>query len=97
MAFVQGRWVVAGLTSYGDGCARPKSPGVYTRISSFVSTIQYVLDNPSVAHNSYTTTAPGTTTSQTMNAASILFNDRQRFGRLIFQLWISVVMLLITK
>ncbi|XP_066579294.1 tryptase beta-2 [Amia ocellicauda] len=29
------RWVLAGITSFGRGCAQPRSPGIYTRVSSF--------------------------------------------------------------
>ncbi|CAF5138460.1 unnamed protein product [Rotaria magnacalcarata] len=32
-------WNIAGITSYGYGCAKPKFPGVYTRVSVFVDWI----------------------------------------------------------
>ncbi|XP_066579324.1 serine protease 27 [Amia ocellicauda] len=28
-------WVLAGVTSFGDGCGKEDSPGVYTRVSSY--------------------------------------------------------------
>jgi secreted trypsin-like serine protease len=32
-------WNIAGITSYGYGCALPDYPGVYTRVSMFVNWI----------------------------------------------------------
>jgi secreted trypsin-like serine protease len=39
MAFVDDRWVLAGITSSGYGCAQPGYPGIYTRVSAFISFI----------------------------------------------------------
>jgi secreted trypsin-like serine protease len=34
-----GNWVEVGIVSFGNGCARPGYPGVYTEVSTFASAI----------------------------------------------------------
>lgn len=46
MAFKDNRWVLAGITSSGVGCASPDYSGLYTRVSSYIGYIQNILDNP---------------------------------------------------
>ncbi|XP_030839157.1 hyalin isoform X4 [Strongylocentrotus purpuratus] len=38
-----GRWHLVGITSFGDGCARPNKPGIYTRVSQFIDFINSVV------------------------------------------------------
>jgi secreted trypsin-like serine protease len=34
-----GAWIQVGITSWGEGCARPQAPGVYTEVSTFAQQI----------------------------------------------------------
>ncbi|NGO15309.1 serine protease [Streptomyces sp. HC44] len=34
-----GAWIQVGIVSWGDGCAQPEAPGVYTEVSTFASAI----------------------------------------------------------
>ena len=44
---VNGQWIVSGIVSYGHECARKNYPGVYTRVSYYLSWIQNAISNSS--------------------------------------------------
>ncbi len=67
MAFVNNRWVLAGLTSTGYGCARSGYPGVYTRVSYFTSFI-----NASMNFSLIETTTVTSTTQSNHNEGNII-------------------------
>ncbi|CAF0744463.1 unnamed protein product [Adineta ricciae] len=63
MAFVNNRWILAGITSAGNGCARVGQVGLYTRVSQLISFINSLvnLTVPSTISELTTTTTTATT------------------------------------
>ena len=67
MAFVNNRWVLAGITSIGPGCARRGFLGIYTRVASFVPFITATVKSASVTAINLGNTVPSQSVSVSLD------------------------------
>ncbi|KAK2832951.1 hypothetical protein Q5P01_016840 [Channa striata] len=51
-----GRWIQAGIVSFGDGCALPNFPGIYTRVSQYQSWINSQISSNQPGFITFTST-----------------------------------------
>ena len=81
MAFYNNRWVLAGLTSFGIGCAEARYSGIYTRVSYFVPYIVSISNDSHVVSTTTATTVLISTSSVSPNQAIPI---RQSIAAVIF-------------
>ena len=89
MAFVNGVWVLAGITSSGTGCALSGFPGLYTRVSAYITFINSVLTGGQIE-----TIPPVTTTTTTTSPSTVASDGKLLSHSLFVLLFFSLVVLI---
>ena len=51
MLYANNRWYIVGIVSFGDGCSRANSGGVYTRVSAYEQWIQQIMSSTTMPLN----------------------------------------------
>ncbi len=51
MLYHNNRWYIVGIVSFGDGCSRANSGGIYTRVSAYEKWILQVMSSSTVPLN----------------------------------------------
>jgi secreted trypsin-like serine protease len=83
MAFFNDRWVLAGITSFGYGCAESGFPGVYTRVSAFISFINSNI-NPTTIKTTTHAVPVSTTRRTTSNQPITIISHGNMIDKSIF-------------
>lgn len=67
------QWIIAGITSYGDGCGKSSDAGIYTRISMYTDWIKSItgVDGIVIAGENSTTINENTTVIPEKNSTNI--------------------------
>lgn len=51
MLYTDNRWYIAGIVSFGDGCSRANSGGIYTRVSAYEEWILQIMSSSTLPLN----------------------------------------------
>ena len=51
MLYTDNRWHIVGIVSFGDGCSRVNSGGIYTRISAYEEWILQIMSSSTKSLN----------------------------------------------